>query len=64
MKNCDTCNGFIKINWNDGRKGSCEHLDCSLAYKKGKPCKHYLSKKYNRNDEKEKLRKISRLADE
>lgn len=47
-KNCDTCIHFIKINFNDRRKGICGHTDYNIGYMKGKSCKYYKSKKYKR----------------
>jgi len=50
MKNCDTCINFIKVtDWQDGRKGMCNHTDWNIVYMKGKPCKYYKSIKYNRH---------------
>ena len=50
MKNCDTCINFRKVKeWQDGRKGMCEYTDYNIFYLKGKPCKYYKSKKYERN---------------
>ncbi len=34
--------------WNDGRKGWCEYTDYNIKQMKGKPCKYYIPKKYNR----------------
>ena len=52
MKNCDTCIHFIKIKtWHDGRKGICDYTDHNIVDMKGKPCKHYKTKKYDRKAE-------------
>ncbi len=60
MRNCDSCVFFIKINWNDGRKGLCDGpTDGSVAYKKGKPCKDYRPKKYERRKNELQIRVLS-----
>ena len=48
MKNCNTCIYFVKINWNDGRKGLCEATDTTPSKMEGKNCKYYKPKKYDR----------------
>ena len=49
MKNCDTCIWFLKYSrWNDGRKGVCDCTDFNIVSMKGKPCKHYVAKKYDK----------------
>lgn len=47
-KNCDSCIDFVKVNFNDGRKGICEFHDASIADMKGKPCKDHSGKRYER----------------
>jgi len=48
MKNCDTCQYFVKVKeWSDGRKGLCDYTDYNIKNMKGN-CKYYKSKKYKR----------------
>ena len=62
MKTCDTCDNFFRWHQIEGSLGLCEKNDWRID-KVQKNCKYYNSKKYNRNKQKSKNKRVQNEYD-